>query len=160
MSHTHSKPPLFSRVSNWVAKHAGRPETFLIACATVVVWLATGPVFDFNETWQLVINTATTIVTFLMVFVIQDSQNRDATALHLKLDELIRATDAAQNDLIDLADMSQQELDRLVAEYSRIAHEPQQSRIARSVRAEHQRRTRPTRQVPGQLLTDPMRTER
>src|SRR5262245_40375953 len=116
MNGSHSKPSLFPRISTWVAKHAGRPETFMVACAIVVVWLASGPLFNFNETWQLVINTATTIVTFLMVFVIQDSQNRDATALHLKLDELIRATDAAQNDLIDLADMSQQELDHLRSE--------------------------------------------
>jgi low affinity Fe/Cu permease len=140
MQINHRRPALFPRLSSSVARLAGRPETFLVACAIVIVWLVSGPLFGFGETWQLVINTATTIVTFLMVFVIQDSQNRDATALHLKLDELIRATDAAKNDLIDLADMSQQELDHLVQEYSRIAHEPQQSRMARSLRAEHQRR--------------------
>ncbi len=114
---------LFPRISHHVAHLAGRPETFIGACAVIVLWLASGFFVGFSDTWQLVINTGTTIVTFLMVFVIQDSQNRDTAALHLKIDELLRATGAAKNELIDLDQLTQDELDELLAQYSRIARQ-------------------------------------
>jgi low affinity Fe/Cu permease len=94
--------PLFSRMSNEVARLTGKPVTFAICCLTIVVWGATGPVFHYSDTWQLIINTGTTIVTFLMVFLIQNTQNRDGAALQAKLDELIRATQAARNELVGL----------------------------------------------------------
>jgi low affinity Fe/Cu permease len=99
---TGTQLPLFSRMSNEVARLTGKPVTFAICCLTIVVWAATGPVFHYSDTWQLIINTGTTIVTFLMVFLIQNTQNRDGAALQAKLDELIRATQAARNELVGL----------------------------------------------------------
>jgi low affinity Fe/Cu permease len=122
----------FSRFSTKVAHLAGRPLTVLIAIAVVLVWALSGPFFGFSENWQLVINTATTIVTFLMVFIIQDSQNRDTTALHVKLDELIRATGAATNTLMDVEDMSQEELEKLRATYAELAHKRGESSAGKS----------------------------
>src|SRR6188474_639911 len=90
----------FDRFSSVVTKATGSPLAFIIAAATIVIWAVTGPIFNFSDTWQLVINTGTTIITFLMVFVIQQSQNRDSEAMHVKLDEIIRALRDAQNDLI------------------------------------------------------------
>jgi low affinity Fe/Cu permease len=116
------RPSPFARFSTKVAHLAGRPATVLLAIAAVVLWAVSGPFFGFSEDWQLVINTGTTIITFLMVFIIQDSQNRDTTALHLKLDELIRATGAATNTLIDVEEMSQEELEKLRATYAEFAH--------------------------------------
>jgi low affinity Fe/Cu permease len=95
----------------------GSPWAFVIACLVVGTWLLSGPLFHFSDTWQLVINTATTIVTFLMVFLIQNTQNRDAKALHLKLDELVRANRRARNALIDLEDLSEGELRDLEREF-------------------------------------------
>ncbi len=95
----------------------GSPRAFFAALAIVVVWLVSGPIFHFSDTWQLVINTGTTIVTFLMVFLIQNTQNRDAKALHLKLDELIRATRSARNELIELESLSDPELAKLEEEF-------------------------------------------
>jgi low affinity Fe/Cu permease len=94
--------PLFARLSNKVARLTGKPITFAICCLTVVVWAATGPIFHYSDTWQLIINTGTTIVTFLMVFLIQNTQNRDGAALQAKLDELIRATAEARNEVVAL----------------------------------------------------------
>ncbi len=94
--------PLFSRVSNEVARLTGKPVTFALCCLTIVVWAATGPIFHYSDTWQLIINTGTTIVTFLMVFLIQNTQNRDGVALQAKLDELIRATKEARNEFIEI----------------------------------------------------------
>ena len=103
------------------ARHAscvlGSPWAFCIALLTVVIWAVLGPVFEYSETWQLVINTGTTIVTFLMVFLIQNTQNRDVTAIHLKLDELLRAVGAARTGLVDLEDLSDQELKTLQKEF-------------------------------------------
>lgn len=98
----------------------GSPWGFILALLTIVVWATTGPIFDFSDTWQLVINTGTTIVTFLMVFLIQNTQNRDAKAIHLKLDELIRGVEGARTGLVDLEDLSDKELDRLKAQFERI----------------------------------------
>jgi low affinity Fe/Cu permease len=110
----------------------GSPWAFFLALTVVVVWLLSGPVFHFSDTWQLVINTSTTIVTFLMVFLIQNTQNRDAKALHLKLDELIRATRTARNELIELENMSDPELAKLEAEF-------QSLRLARMERMRRKR---------------------
>ena len=100
----------FEKFSNWVTKSTGSPYAFLIALIVVVIWAATGPLFNYSETWQLVINTGTTIITFLMIFVIQQSQNKDTVALHLKLNELIAASDLTSNRLIECEDLTEEEL--------------------------------------------------
>ncbi|HEX6436415.1 MAG TPA: low affinity iron permease family protein [Candidatus Binatia bacterium] len=111
----------FSRFAKSTAKITGKPVTFMIAVSIVVVWAIMGPMFGFSDTWQLVINTGTTIITFLMVFLIQNTQNRDSEALQVKLDELIRATHGAQNALLDLEELEEEELDRIKAGYEKIA---------------------------------------
>jgi low affinity Fe/Cu permease len=103
---------LFTKFSNAIARAAGRPATFVACCALVVVWALSGPIFGFSDTWQLVINTGTTVITFLMVFVIQNTQNRDGAALQAKLDELIRAS-AAQNAFIGIEHLTDEELDEI-----------------------------------------------
>jgi low affinity Fe/Cu permease len=113
----------FVRFAHWVAQVTGRPVTFVLAVATIAAWGLSGPVFGYSDTWQLVINTATTIVTFLMVFVIQNTQNRDTAGLHIKLDELIRVTEKARNVLLDLDHLDDQELERLKHDYARLADE-------------------------------------
>lgn len=115
------RPRVYSRFSKAVARFAGRPVTFAWAVLTIVVWLVSGPIFGFSDTWQLVINTATTIVTFLMVFLIQNTQNRDTEALHLKLDELIRVTEGAHNRMLDLEQMEEKSLDELRLKYEALA---------------------------------------
>jgi low affinity Fe/Cu permease len=101
---------VFEKVANLIARAMGRPLTFLLCVLLVLVWAASGPVFHFSDTWQLVINTGTTIVTFLMVFLIQNSQNREGEALQAKLDELIRALDAAENRFIGLEQRTEKEI--------------------------------------------------
>src|SRR5262249_10182948 len=98
----------------------GSPWAFTLAVLVIIVWAFTGPIFHFSDTWQLVINTGTTIVTFLMVFLIQNTQNRDAVAIHLKLDELIRALKGARNKLVDLEELSDEELEALRQEFHRL----------------------------------------
>ena len=98
----------------------GRPKSFFIAVGIIAMWAAAGPFFHFSDTWQLIINTGTTIVTFLMVFLIQNTQNRDSKAIHLKLDELLRANRAARNTLVDLENMTDAELEDLQGEFSRL----------------------------------------
>jgi low affinity Fe/Cu permease len=107
----------FRKFAHRTSEIVGSPWSFLIAVSIIVVWALTGPLFHFSDTWQLVINTSTTIVTFLMVFLIQNTQNRDAKALHLKLDELIRAIKEARNTLVDLEDLSDEELAKLETEF-------------------------------------------
>lgn len=119
---------LFHRIARRTAEATGTAWAFLLAIGAIVVWLVTGPVFHFSDTWQLVINTGTTIVTFLMVFLIQNSQNHDAKAIHLKLDELIRALKAARNELVDLEEMSDQELAKLEADFRRLREKTQKQR--------------------------------
>ena len=111
----------FTRLARWTARVAGRPVTFGIAAAAIVVWAATGPLFGFSDTWQLVINTSTTIITFLMVFLIQNTQNRDSEAIQIKLDELIRATEGAHTALLDLEELEEDELDRIHRNYEQLA---------------------------------------
>lgn len=114
----------FNRFSHRAARIVGSSYAFIFAIVLVVAWLATGPMFHYSDTWQLVINTGTTIVTFLMVFVIQNSQNRDAIGLHLKIDELIRATGGARNSLIDLDELTDAQLAELEHEFQRICRTP------------------------------------
>lgn len=111
----------FTKFSLWVTKATGTPTAFLIALLIVIVWAATGSLFNYSETWQLIINTGTTIVTFLMIFVIQQSQNRDTTALHLKLNELIAANEFTSNRLISSEDLTEEELELIKSYYAKIA---------------------------------------
>ena len=131
----------FSRFAKAVAAAIGSPYAFAMALALIIVWAAFGPMFGFSETWQLVINTGTTIITFLVVFLIQTSQNRDAKAVHLKLDELIHVISEARNRLIDAEDLTEEELDKLDREFKQLRKEggsptrdEQQRRIARQNR--------------------------
>ena len=110
----------FRKLANGIAHWVGTPMAFALAMAGILIWAVLGPMFHFSDTWQLVVNTSTTIVTFLMVFLIQNTQNRDARAIHLKLDELIHATKGARNHLIDLENLSDAELDKLQAEFCAI----------------------------------------
>lgn len=114
---------LFNRMAKKVSLYVGSPWAFAIALLTIIVWAICGPIFKFSDTWQLVINTSTTIVTFLMVFVIQSSQNRDSQAIHLKLDELIRSIDKARNELIDLENVKDDELKKLQADFEQMHKE-------------------------------------
>ena len=109
---------IFHQFSQHTSNAVGSVWAFLLALGTVAVWGLTGPLFQFSDTWQLVINTGTTIVTFIMVFLIQSTQNRDAKAVHLKLDELIRAVGGARNRLLDLEELPEEELDALAAQFS------------------------------------------
>jgi low affinity Fe/Cu permease len=111
----------FDRGARSAARWAGHPATFCLAVGLVLAWLLSGPLFGFSDTWQLVINTGTTIITFLMVFLIQNSQNRDAAAVQIKLDELIRATRQARNTLLDLEELDEDELERFRNRYERLA---------------------------------------
>ena len=110
----------FHNFAKGLAAAVGSPWAFITALVVVTLWSVTGPLFHYSDTWQLVINTGTTIVTFLMVFLIQDTQNRDAKALHLKLDELIRGVKGARNQLIDLEELSEEELDDLQRQFVKI----------------------------------------
>lgn len=119
---THAPASMFNTAAQWTSQQSGRATTFIGACLIIVVWVVTGPVFGYSDTWQLVINTGTTIITFLMVFLIQNTQNRDMAALQLKLDELIRATRGARNALLDLEDISEEELGALKARFTELAN--------------------------------------
>lgn len=118
----------FTSFAKWAARTTGRPATFLLAVAVIILWAVTGPLFGFSDTWQLVINTSTTIITFLMVFLIQNTQNRDSEAMQLKLDELIRAVNGAHNALLDLEELDEIELDRLRANYERLAEKAREGK--------------------------------
>jgi low affinity Fe/Cu permease len=120
----------FRKASHRTAEAVGSYWAFVIAFLVVLGWLATGPLFNFSDTWQLVINTATTIVTFLMVFLIQNAQNRDSKAIQLKLDELIRALKGARNELVDLEDLSDKELAALQQEFKRLQAEEKSGKIS------------------------------
>ena len=113
----------FDRFSKWIAHFAGHSVAFAAALALIGLWLISGPVFGFSDTWQLVINTATTIVTFLMVFLIQNTQNRDGAAIQIKLDELVRAVQGAHNALLDLEELSEGEIERFRNKYLQLAED-------------------------------------
>jgi low affinity Fe/Cu permease len=113
--------PFFARFARWVEHQVGRSSTFVLAIAVVLIWAVCGPVFGWSDTWQLVINTGTTIVTFLMVFVIQNTQSRDTQAMQLKLDELIRVNKAARNSFIDLEEMSEMDVERMKKAFAALA---------------------------------------
>jgi low affinity Fe/Cu permease len=118
---------LFQKFARAGARATGHPLAFGLALGLIVAWVTTGPVFHFSDTWQLVINTATTIATFLMVFLIQNTQNRDSEAVQLKLDELIRANEATHNALLDIEELSEHELDQIKSEYERLARTARES---------------------------------
>jgi low affinity Fe/Cu permease len=111
----------FDRIAKWASQASGRAATFFLAIAVVVVWALTGPYYDYNNSWQLVINTGTTIVTFLMVFLIQATQNRDTAAIQVKLDELIRVVEGAHNALLDLEELGEADLERIRSNYQHLA---------------------------------------
>lgn len=111
----------FTHAAKWASRTAGRPMTFMVALAIILIWAITGPIFKFSDTWQLVINTGTTIITFLMVFLIQNTQNRDTEAIQIKLDELIRAVESAHNALLDLEELEDDELDDIRKDYLDLA---------------------------------------
>ena len=111
----------FARFARWVSRTVGHTQTFIGALAIVAVWALTGPYFHYSDTWQLVINTGTTVITFLMVFVIQQTQNRDSEAVHVKLDEIIRALRGAHNELLDIEDLTEDELDVIRGQYALLA---------------------------------------
>ena len=118
-----SASSLFSRMAKWASRFTGRPLCFALAMLVVLAWVVTGPIFHYSDTWQLVINTGTTIVTFLMVFLIQSTQNRDTEAMQIKLDELIRVSRSANNALLDLEELEEKELDDLRAHYEDMARQ-------------------------------------
>jgi len=124
---------VFSHLARWTERQAGRAHPFVIALGLIVLWGLTGPYFGYSDTWQLVINTGTTIITFLMVFLIQHSQNRDTQAIQLKLDELIRVNHAARNSLLDLEDMSEQELEQVKEAFCRVAETRGNPELARGL---------------------------
>ena len=112
---------LFERFSNWATAATGSSAAFIIATSTVLIWAVTGPIFHYSETWQLVINTGTTIITFLMVFLIQKSQNKDSKAVHLKLNELLASHEGTSNRMVNIEDLTEEELDHLYKFYIRLS---------------------------------------
>lgn len=123
----------FHRFAQYVSLWVGSGLSFAFACVIVLLWGLSGPLFHYSDTWQLVINTGTTIVTFLMVFLIQNTQNRDAKVFQLKLDELIRAVQDARNDFINLEDLSDKQLEQIQSEFRRLREQVGESRLDRSL---------------------------
>lgn len=113
----------FKVFAKWTARITGKPIAFVLALAVIIVWAVSGPIFGYSDTWQLVINTGTTIVTFLMVFLIQNTQNRDTGAMQAKLDELIRAIEGAHNALLDLEELDESEIEEIRRDYEHLAEE-------------------------------------
>ena len=123
--HAPNPGDIFGRVASWSTRVTGSRWGFVSAVGVVIIWALFGPFFHYSENWQLVINTGTTIVTFLMVFLIQNAQNRESKAVHLKLDELIRAQKTARNDMIDIEHLTEENLDRLAERYHKLARAEQ-----------------------------------
>ena len=151
MSKNHHASPA-ARFATWVSEKAGSTWSFIAALAVIVIWATTGPLFHYSDTWQLVINTGTTIVTFLMVFLIQRAQNKDTLAVQLKLNELVAAIDAASNRLISVEDLSEEELEVLHAHYRQLAQmAKQEQKVAdthsiEAAGARHERKARRRRE--------------
>jgi len=122
----HEQTNLFCRFANYASRALGSASAFCVAIGIVLVWVSTGPLFDYSDTWQLIINTGTTIVTFLMVFLIQNTQNRDSAAIQLKLDEVIRSTQGAHNAMLDLEELNTNDLDKIRGLYRQLAHNARQ----------------------------------
>jgi low affinity Fe/Cu permease len=135
----------FSRFAKWTARATGRPVTFALAAAVIVVWAVTGPLFGFSDTWQLVINTGTTIITFLMVFLIQSTQNRDAEAVQVKLDEIIRAIGNAKNEVLDLEELEEADLDEIRKTYTEMAEKAREGRAKEKTKRASSRTDTPAR---------------
>lgn len=125
-----SNRSFFTRLSQTVAHWTGKPPTFFAAAAVIVVWAVSGPFFNFNDTWQLVINTSTTIVTFLMVFIIQNSQNRDTAAMQIKLDELISKLEGPREELLDLEDLDEGKIETIRKEFEELAEKAREAGAA------------------------------
>lgn len=130
MISTASKTSKFTRFAQFVSHVTGRPMFFVAAVVFITTWAITGPLFGYSDTWQLIVNTATSIITFLMVFVIQSTQNRDTAAMHIKLDEMIRVTEKARNALLCLEELEESELEALRRDYERLANEGRGSAAA------------------------------
>jgi low affinity Fe/Cu permease len=139
-----SKSSWFTHFAQLAAAITGRPLSFIVAVTVILVWGVTGPLFGYSDTWQLVINTGTTIVTFLMVFVIQNTQNRDTTAMHIKIDELIRVSRGARNVLLDLEELDDKALESLRRDYERLAEEGRTKAHRRSPEAAAKPRKTPS----------------
>jgi low affinity Fe/Cu permease len=136
----------FVHFAQWVSHLTGRPVAFFLAMATILIWGVLGPVFGYSDTWQLVINTGTTIVTFLMVFVIQNTQNRDTAAMHIKIDELIRVTGKARNILLDLEELDDKTLEALRLDYEGLASKAKsRAKAPERIRAVPRKPSRSTR---------------
>jgi low affinity Fe/Cu permease len=135
----------FSRFAKWTAHATGRPITFGLAALVIVVWAITGPIFQFSDTWQLVINTGTTIITFLMVFLIQSTQNRDSEAMQVKLDEIIRAIGNAKNEVLDLEELEEEDLDEIRQTYCDIAQKAREGRVKEKTKRASSRTNTPAR---------------
>ena len=129
-----NKLSAFTRLAKQASTFTGRPACFGLALAVVIAWAVSGPLFGFSDTWQLVINTGTTIITFLMVFLIQNTQNRDTEAMQIKLDELIRVTRLANNELLDLEELEESELDQLRERYEEMARQAKNLRATKEAR--------------------------
>jgi low affinity Fe/Cu permease len=127
---------IFTVLATKASQIMGTPWAFLLATACIIAWAMTGPVFGFSDTWQLVINTGTTIITFLMVFLIQNTQNRDARAMHLKIDELISAGREARNEMINIEELSDEELEKIALRYQKLKEESEASETVQKVAEE------------------------
>lgn len=125
---------VFRRFAESISRAAGHPSAFVLALVIIIVWGVSGPIFHYSDTWQLVINTGTTIVTFLMVFLLQNTQNRESRATQLKLDELLRALKSARNSMVDIEELSDEELDRLAEEFHAMHQKADTTRQARRAR--------------------------
>jgi len=124
---------IFTAISSWIAQASGQPAAFVLALAIVIIWAVTGPMFAFSETWQLVINTGTTIVTFLMVFLIQNAQNRDSAAMQAKLDELLYALDGARDQFIGIEHLNTREIEDIRRDLEREVHDKKDVKVRQSV---------------------------
>lgn len=154
-----NKKNFFERFSGWATKATGSSAAFLGALGVVILWALTGPFFGYSETWQLVINTGTTIITFLMVFLIQKSQNKDSKAIHLKLNELIAAHEGASNRMVDIEDITEVELDQLhkfYAKLSQLAKQDSDILCSHSIDAAQEVQERKTEKIsPGRRMKHP-----